>query len=155
MPMGRRGAASSAAACPLAGVPGRAPATAAAAGLVVVAAILVERDLLVEDAALLGALAAEGLVVHRPLLPRHLLLRPPRQPQNHRLRRRRRRRRRRGRGGGGGGGGWVHRHRHGSGRRRAGRHRRRVLDWTDGGASRWAFSPLVFPLLFWVFYLAK
>uniref|UniRef100_A0A0E0DP41 Uncharacterized protein n=1 Tax=Oryza meridionalis TaxID=40149 RepID=A0A0E0DP41_9ORYZ len=66
--MGGRGAASAAAACPLAGVPGRAPAAAAAVGLVV-AAILVEGDLLVEDAALLGALAAEGLVVHRPLLP--------------------------------------------------------------------------------------
>lgn len=119
-----RGAASTAAAaaCPLAGVPGRAPAAAVG---VVVAAILVEGDVLVEDAALLGALAAEGLVVHRPLLPGHLLLRPPLQPQHHRLRRRRGSRR--GRRGGGGGRGGVHRHGRGSGRRRARCHGRRIL----------------------------
>ena len=63
------------------------------AGGLIVPAVLVEGDLLVEDAALLGALAAEALVVHRPLLPRHLLA-PPLQPQHHRLRRLRRGRRR-------------------------------------------------------------
>uniref|UniRef100_A0A0A8Y4J0 Uncharacterized protein n=1 Tax=Arundo donax TaxID=35708 RepID=A0A0A8Y4J0_ARUDO len=68
---------------------GEARAAAAAGGLVV-AAVLVEGDVLVEDAALLGALPAEALVVDRPLLPGHLL-RPPGQPQHHRPRRLRRR----------------------------------------------------------------
>ena len=95
-----------AAAGALAGVPRRIPA----AGVrLIVAAVLVEGHLLVEDAALFGALAAEGLVVHGPLLPRHLL-RPPLQPQHQRLRRRRR-----SRGGGGGGRGGVDGHGHGSG----------------------------------------
>ena len=84
--------ASRAAAGALAGFALRAPAPATAGGLVV-AAILIEGDLLVEDAALLGALATEALVVNRPLLPRHLLLGPPLQTQQHRLRRRRRGRR--------------------------------------------------------------
>jgi len=107
---------------------GRASATAAAAGALasispralvpsagglIVPAVLVEGDLLVEDAALLGALAAEALVVHRPLLPRHLLA-PPLQPQHHRLRRRRRGRRR-GRSQGGRRRGGVNGHGHGSG----------------------------------------
>lgn len=43
--------------------------------LVGVAVILVERFLLVEDAALLGTLALQELVVHGPFLPGHLLLR--------------------------------------------------------------------------------
>ena len=119
---GRR--ASAAAVGALASISPRAPVPAA--GALVVAAVLVEGDLLVEDAALLGALAAEALVVHRPLLPRHLLLAPPLQPQHHRLRRLRRGRRR-GRGRGGRRGGGVNGHGHGSGwrrvrRRRASRH---------------------------------
>lgn len=79
MVVGRRRAAAAAAAAagPLAGVTMRARAPVAAAGGLVVAAVLVEGDLLVEYAALLRALAAEALVVHRPLLPRHLLLGPP------------------------------------------------------------------------------
>jgi hypothetical protein len=89
---GQRAPLPAAAAGALAGVALRAPAPATAAaafGGLVVAAVLVKGDLLVEDAALLRALAAEALVVNRPLLPRHLLLRPPLQTQHQRLRRRR------------------------------------------------------------------
>ena len=51
--------------------------TSAAAAVVIVAVVLVEGLLLVEDAALLGALPVEELIVHRSLLPRYLLLGPP------------------------------------------------------------------------------
>jgi hypothetical protein len=138
MVVGRRRASAG----PLAGVTMRArapvPAAAAAAGGLVVAAVLVEGDLLVEYAALLRALAAEALVVHRPLLPRHLLLSPALQAQHHRLRSRGRGRRRRGWGGGGRRrGGRVDRHRHGSGRRRL---RRRAR--CHGGGKIWGSPPL-------------
>ncbi|KAM2780962.1 hypothetical protein COP1_016038 [Malus domestica] len=56
---------------------------------VIVAVVLVEGLLLVEDAALFGALLLHELVVHRPFLPRHLLLLPI-QPQHHTFRLRRR-----------------------------------------------------------------
>ena len=108
---GGRASATAAATGALASISPR--AAVPAAGGLVIAAVLIEGDLLVEDAALLGALAAEALVVHRPLLPRHLLA-PPLQPQHHRLRRLRRGRRR-GRGRGGRRGGGVNGHGHGSG----------------------------------------
>lgn len=59
-------------------IPGMAMAVGVGAGRIVlvgVAVILVKRFLLVEDAALLGALALQELVVHGPFLPGHLLLR--------------------------------------------------------------------------------
>ena len=46
------------------------------AATVVIAVVLVEGLLLVEDAAFLGALAIKELVVDGPLFPRHLLLGP-------------------------------------------------------------------------------
>lgn len=52
------------------------PCGTSATAAVVVAVVLVEGLLLVEDAALLGALPIEELVVHRPLLPRYFLLAP-------------------------------------------------------------------------------
>lgn len=50
--------------------------------ILIIAVVFVEGFLLVEDATLFGALLLHELVVHRPLLPCHLLLLLPIQPQN-------------------------------------------------------------------------
>lgn len=58
--------------------------------VVIIAIVFIEGLVLVEDAALFGALLLHKLVVHRSLLPGNLLLLPI-QPQNQRFRLRRRR----------------------------------------------------------------
>lgn len=58
--------------------------------VVIIAIVFIEGLVLVEDAALFGALLLHKLIVHRSLLPGNLLLLPI-QPQNQRFRLRRRR----------------------------------------------------------------